>query len=83
MPSITVLYFAGLRDLVRKSQEQLELSPDVSTVGQLLSYLENERPELGGRFASVRVALNEAFVGREHTLRSGDVVALIPPVAGG
>ena len=83
MFSITVLYFAGLRDLARRSQERLEVPPRVSTVGQLLVLLETERPELAGRFASVRVAINEAFVSHEHALSSGDVVALIPPVAGG
>jgi molybdopterin converting factor subunit 1 len=83
MPSITVLYFAGLRELAGRSEERLALAPGVSTVSELIVHLERKRPELTGRFASVRVAVNEAFVSHEHALSPGDVVALIPPVAGG
>jgi molybdopterin converting factor small subunit len=38
---------------------------------------------LRGRLQAVRVAVNEEFVERSCELRSGDVVALIPPVSGG
>lgn len=33
--------------------------------------------------ASWRFAVNERYVGEDHTLRDGDEVAIIPPVAGG
>jgi len=83
MFSITVLYFAALRDLVQKSEERLELPARISTVELLVRHLESTRPELAGRFGSVRIAVNESFVTLEHALQSGDIVALIPPVAGG
>lgn len=83
MCSITVLYFAALADLVREREQQLDLPARISTVELLIQHLESTRPELKGRFGSVRVAINEDFVTLEHALRSGDVVALIPPVAGG
>ena len=83
MSAITVLYFAGLRELTRRTEEQLELPAEISTVKDLIEHLGRSRPELSGRFASVRVAINESFVGPEHALHPGDVVALIPPVAGG
>ena len=36
-----------------------------------------------GEICSVRFAKNEEFVDPDATLDEGDVVALIPPVAGG
>ena len=42
-----------------------------------------KRPELRGRLESVRIAVNEEFVQFADKVRAKDVVALIPPVAGG
>jgi molybdopterin converting factor subunit 1 len=81
--TIQLLYFAAIRDLVGKSQETMELSPGVTSVGALRAHLEHAVPALAGRLDAVRWAKNEVFVGMEATLDEGDVVALIPPVAGG
>jgi molybdopterin converting factor subunit 1 len=80
---VELLYFAAVRDLAGKSQESMDLAPDVSTVGALRAYLERAVPALAGRLDAVRWAKNEVFVGMEATLADGDVIALIPPVAGG
>ena len=81
--TIQLLYFAAVRDLAGKSQETMVLSPVVSTIGDLRAHLERVVPALAGRLAAVRWAKNEVFVGMEAKLADGDVVALIPPVAGG
>jgi sulfur-carrier protein len=80
---IKLLYFAALRDLTRLAEEDLELPPAVDTVGRLREHLAVVHPELAGRLASVRAARNEDFVSDEAHLSARDVVALIPPVAGG
>jgi molybdopterin converting factor subunit 1 len=80
---VRVLYFAGVRDLVGRAEEELELPDGVDDVGKLGRHLENVRPELAGRLVSVRFAVNEEFCDSAHRLAAGDVVALIPPVAGG
>ncbi len=80
---IEVLYFAAVRELLGTSEEGLELPEEVRTVGQLAAYLEHEREPLRGRLGQVRFAVNEAFANEETVLSEGDVVALIPPVAGG
>jgi molybdopterin converting factor subunit 1 len=83
MAAIRVFYFAGLRDLVARAEESLELPGSVKTVGQLAHHLERLHPELSGRLASVRLAVNESFAQLDDRITDGDVVALIPPVAGG
>jgi molybdopterin converting factor small subunit len=49
----------------------------------LLALLERRHPGLKGCLGGVRVAVNECFAEAAESIRSGDVVALIPPVAGG
>lgn len=80
---VTVLYFAALRELVGQSEEVLELAGDAIAIGPLAQALEERHPSLRRRLARVRFAVNEAFVPHEHEVVDGDVVALIPPVAGG
>jgi len=81
--SVCVLYFAGLRDAVGLSEESLELPPGVTTVGALADYLATRHEAYAARRAHVRIARNEAFATDDELLAEGDVVALIPPVAGG
>jgi molybdopterin converting factor subunit 1 len=80
---IRLLYFAALRDLAGKGEETMDLSPAPGTIGALRTHLEHTMPALAGRLGAVRWAKNEVFVGMDATLVDGDVVALIPPVAGG
>jgi molybdopterin synthase sulfur carrier subunit len=80
---VRVLYFAGLRDAVGVDEESLDLPPAVTTVAELCAHLAARHRAYGDRRAHVRVARNEAFARDDEPLADGDVVALIPPVAGG
>jgi molybdopterin converting factor subunit 1 len=80
---VTVLYFAVVRELVGREEERVELPASVKTAGQFADWLPTLRVELLGRMGSVRIARNEAFAANEEELADGDVLALIPPVAGG
>lgn len=77
---ITVLYFAAVRELVGTDEEKLEFSGTIAELGRAL---ELRHAPLAGRLASVRFAKNETFATNDEVVASGDVVALIPPVAGG
>lgn len=83
MKTITLLYFAAVRDLVGKDEEKVTLPSEVATVGDLAQFLPTHHPALGGRLASVRFARNETFATTDEPIADGDIVALIPPVAGG
>jgi molybdopterin converting factor subunit 1 len=80
---VQVLYFAALRDLTGQSDERLELPLEVRTVKDFMAHIERIRPSLAGKLASVRIALDEAFAQDSDALGGVQVIALIPPVAGG
>lgn len=80
---IKLLYFAAVRDLVGSDEEDVELPANVTTIESLATFLEARHVRLEGRLAAVRFAKNETFAEKHEALGSGDVVALIPPVAGG
>ena len=83
MRKVTVLYFAAVRDLVPHDEEVMELPDDVHTVREFAAFLPGRHASLAGRLASVRVARNEVFALDDELIGDGDVLALIPPVAGG
>ena len=80
---IRVLYFAAVREIVGKDDEELDVPAGVTTIGALAAHLPSVHAGLAGRMASVRLARNETFATNDEHLEDGDVVALIPPVAGG
>jgi molybdopterin converting factor subunit 1 len=81
--SVSVLYFAALRDLAGLSEERVALPNQPVSVSLFLSALEERHSGLRGRLQSVRVAVNEEFADLSQPLHGGEVVALIPPVSGG
>ena len=80
---LTILYFAALGDLMGLREEALEVPERVRTVRDFMAYLQDIRPPLAGKLASVRVALDEVFADDSDLLKDARVLALIPPVAGG
>jgi molybdopterin converting factor subunit 1 len=80
---VRVLYFAAVRDLVAVEEESVDVPTDVHTVADFARWLPARHAPLEGRMASVRVARNEVFARGDEPLAEGDVLALIPPVAGG
>jgi len=81
--NVTILYFAAVRDLVGKDEERVALPDGIATIGALAAYLPSLHATLEGRLAHVRFARNEEFAQHVEALAEGDVIALIPPVAGG
>jgi molybdopterin synthase sulfur carrier subunit len=80
---ITLLYFAVTRELVGRSEEQVTLPAGVRLVADLPAFLATHAPPLAGRLGQIRLARNEVFADPDEVLAEGDVIALIPPVAGG
>jgi len=83
---VKVLFFAGLREQLGTSGEEIELPGGVSTVAALRAHLRAR----GGNFekvlaekALVRAAVNQDMVQPTSAIKAGDEVAFFPPVTGG
>lgn len=80
---LTILYFAGVRDVTGRAEERLELDCDETNVGGVEQTLLARYPALAKRASEVRYAVNEVFASREQRVLDGATVAVLPPVAGG
>ncbi len=81
-----LLYFAWLRTRIGKAEETLDPPAGVTTVGELIEWLKARGPNYADALKNpklVRVAVNREYVTLAHALKSGDEVALFPPVTGG
>lgn len=86
MTTVTVLYFARLREALGVASEQIGLPDGAATASGLLELLRGRGEawtrELGeGR--PFRIAVNQDMATSAAPLRDGDEVALFPPVTGG
>ena len=79
---IRLLYFAVLRDIIGKSEEVVEL-PDGTRALEIWSHLRDKHAQLAAYERPPMTAVNEEYVDASSSLRDGDEVAFIPPVAGG
>ena len=78
--SVTVLYFASLRDAAGRDVETVETeAPDVGVLYSELAV----RHGFGFAAKSLRAAIDGAFVPWDAPLRPGAEVAYMPPVSGG
>jgi molybdopterin converting factor subunit 1 len=79
---VRVLYFGHARDLAGTGAEEvsLPLASSVKTLVDRSMSVHERLRELSGR---MRFAVNEELAGEEEPLADGDIVALLPPVAGG
>ncbi len=82
MPTVSILYFAGLRERVGCSTEPLDL-PAVATPAAILDALSERHPHCREVFAHSRVAVDCDFLIGEARIRPGAEVAIIQPVSGG
>jgi molybdopterin converting factor subunit 1 len=79
---IEVLFFGVLKDVVGRSREAVDL-PEGARVRDVLSYYARGAPTLEGMLPSLAMSVNREYAERDHPLRDGDEVALLPPVSGG
>lgn len=69
-----------------KSEEDIGLPDEVSTVSNLLDHLcekSVEHSRVLKERVFVRVAVNQTHVDHDHTIKDSDEIAIFPPVTGG
>lgn len=80
MKTLTVLYFASLRDAAGVAEEHVR--SDAADLRELYAQLQ-ARHGFSMPADRLRVAVDDAFADWETPLRNGSRIALIPPVSGG
>jgi len=84
--SLTILYFAWLRERVGTAAEEISLPAGVRTVAHLIDHLAARGPAYKAAFAArpaIRCAVNQEFAPISTELHPGDEVGFFPPVTGG
>lgn len=76
--SITVRYFASLRETLGRDHDQLE-ADSVATVGDCWACIAGDASAL----PNLLVAVNMEYADLKHPVKDGDEVAFFPPVTGG
>ncbi len=82
MNTITILFFATLRDMIGEKKIDLELEPGTDVAG-LKNKLASRFPRVQPALPTVLVSVNKEFAFDQDEIPSGAEVALFPPVSGG
>lgn len=81
-----ILYFAKLRQVIGRGQDELEIPASVVTVQGLIDYLKSTDEGIAAAFADLRtlkVAINQSHSTLDASLIGANEVAFFPPVTGG
>ncbi len=81
-----ILYFARLRQIIGRGQDEVMLPPEVATVAALVDYLKARDERVAEAFADLRtlkVAVNQKHSALDASLTGATEVAFFPPVTGG
>jgi molybdopterin synthase sulfur carrier subunit len=81
-----LLYFAWLKSTIGIAAEEVSPPAEVTTVAGLIAWLKTRGPGYDAALADpkrLRVAVNQEYAGPDDPVRSGDEIALFPPVTGG
>jgi len=79
---VRVLFFGILKDLMGADSDPLTL-PEGSTLTHLIQHYEERVPRLKNFAPSLAISVNQEYAASNTKLKSGDEVALLPPVSGG
>lgn len=79
---VKVLFFGILKDIVGRSEEQIELA-DGARLESVFTRYAREFPRLTELDTSIVLACNREFCDRAAAIREGDEIAFLPPVSGG
>jgi molybdopterin synthase sulfur carrier subunit len=84
--SITLRYFAWMREHTGTDTETIDLPDGAETVGDLLPLLRDRSSGHAlalSNMRTVRVAVNRAYGDLDTPVSAGDEIAFFPPVTGG
>jgi molybdopterin synthase sulfur carrier subunit len=81
-----IRYFAWVRERIGKTDEDIELPPNVTTVGDLMAFLAARGDEYAHAFENpkvIRAAIDRSHVRPEAAIGGAREIAFFPPMTGG
>jgi molybdopterin synthase sulfur carrier subunit len=86
MPSVTLRYFAWVRERVGTDSETIELPAGIDTPDALIGWLKSRDETYAHAFAddaAIRVAIDPVHAERDQNLGAAQEIAFFPPMTGG
>jgi molybdopterin synthase sulfur carrier subunit len=84
--SVTLRYFAWVREKAGLAEERVELPPEAETVADVIGWLKSRGPEYAEAFARaevIRAAIDQSHVKHSASVAGAREIAFFPPVTGG
>ena len=84
--SVTLRYFAWVRERIGKTDETVEPPAEVTTVAQLVAWLSGRGEEYAYAFENpkvIRAAIDRTHVRPDASLKGAAEIAFFPPMTGG
>jgi molybdopterin synthase sulfur carrier subunit len=79
--TITLKYFGLLADITQLKEEQFTFEQETISVSALKSKIENSYQSMQN--TTYTIAVNQAMSSLQATIKDQDVIAFLPPFAGG
>jgi molybdopterin synthase sulfur carrier subunit len=79
--TITLKYFGLLADITQLKEEQFTLEEEIISVSALKSKIENSYQSMQN--TTYTIAVNQAMSSMQATIKDQDIIAFLPPFAGG
>jgi len=81
-----ILYFARMRQIIGKGEEDIVIPADVTTISRLIDFLKDRDDAYASAFADpriVRAAIDQAHAPLDASIKGAREIAFFPPVTGG
>jgi molybdopterin synthase sulfur carrier subunit len=81
-----ILYFARLRQIVGRGEDEIDIPPSVKTVSALIDFLKGRDEGAAHAFADLRIvraAVDQSHVQLDAPIAGAREIAFFPPVTGG
>ena len=86
MATVTLRYFAWVRERVGRAEERLEVPEGVRTVAELMRWLGERGPGYAAAFERpqvIRAAIDQSHAPAGQAIAGAREIAFFPPVTGG
>jgi sulfur-carrier protein len=84
--SVTLRYFAWVREKAGVAEERVDLPPEAATVADVIRWLKTRGPEYASAFERaevIRAAIDQTHVKHDAAVGGAREIAFFPPVTGG